>query len=534
MHASTENTAKTILLGSDTEISHFWVSGNRSDENRSTDMMLLGRLRGLPAHALSTRGALELGRRFDDRNGACYYSELGHLEACTPLCAGPRELVAYTEANRRRIREAQHACNSSFSDGSHITAMFESRCGRGRNSVSIGTHVNYLVDRRTWTKICSGQFPAVAGFVASAVAGIQLIAGQGCVGSANRRPPVDYQISQRSDFITRVACVDTMGQMGRGLINTRDEPECGPQDPRRKPHARFHHICLDFPINEYALYATTGIMSVLLAAVSEDFVAPQLILADPVNTFWQWSHDPKMATRALLADGTGITSSDYLARIIEFLSRAAGRAELVRYVPETFEIIDAAAASSDALTRKDWCFLSRRIDWVNKYRILAHAIAANSSLDWSSSQIAMLDQLYGSVDPTDSLYLAQRDNGEIDRLIDDAIAARALAGPPETTRSWGHTMLLRRIKADPDFEPLYLNWDEITVRHKRGAVYTVRFSDPRVMTRADCASAFTHESTEDVLCALASTEPVPNRSLYTVCAADRGNHSSNAPERSEV
>jgi len=74
--------------------------------------------------------------------------------------------------------------------------MFDNRCGRGEGAVSIGTHYNIGVTGKTWQEICSGRFPAVTGFYASAIAGIQLVAGLGCVGSANGRPHVDYQISQ--------------------------------------------------------------------------------------------------------------------------------------------------------------------------------------------------------------------------------------------------------------------------------------------------------------------------------------------------
>lgn len=467
------------------------------------DTKLLECLPGVPAHpkARFWRFApLDLGRRYDPRNGACYYSELGHLETCVPLCAGPRDLVAYTGATRRRVREAQRACNEAAADGSHIVVLFECRCGRGPDAVSIGTHYNYLVPSETWYRICSGQYPAVTGFVASAMAGIQLVAGQGCVGAANRRPQVAFQIAQRSDFITQVACLDTMGRQGRGLINTRDEAECGPVDSMRNPWARFHHICLDFPLNEHALFVTSGIVSALLAAVTEETPVSHLILADPVNALWQWSHDPTLTTRAELADGTFVTSDQYLAKLVALLIQVSSERGLDQYVLELAAVLDAAAALSDAFLRKDWDFLSPRIDWVNKRRILSHAIANGQGLNWASPHIAMLDQLYGSADPEDSLFLAEQEAGATIREVEDGAIMRAMDSPPEGTRSWGHAMFLRRVANDPEYAVVRVNWDETVVRRNRdGKTYSVWFADPHFLRRQDCEHILASPSTDEII-----------------------------------
>lgn len=503
MSISKCNERTTILFGADVEISHF-LSTSSNNYTQAPDRLLLDEMPGVPADGASNWKrsicAYEYGRVFDARNGSSYYSELGHLETCVPLCASPKELVAYVEANRQRVRIAQWSINNRSDNGSHLMVLFESRCGRASAPVSIGAHYNYLIRRGTWDRICSGQHPAITGFVASVMAGFQLLAGQGCVGSANGRPAVDYQISQRSDFITKVCCLDTMVRGGRGLINTRDEPECGraPND-----NARFHHICLDFPVNQFALFATAGVVSLVLASVTLNQIDISLILEDPVNTFWSWSHDPELTAVARLANGSTITSAQYLSRTLEFLSRASVRDGLGIYVSNPDQILEYATQTSDAFLRRDWSFLARRVDWVLKRQILSQTIENVPGLNWSSPKIALLDQIYGSADSNDSLYISQRDCAGVVRIVSDAEIEEAMLQPPPETRSWGHTMLLRRLSNAAGYRILSVNWDRITVlRLEDGTELTTWFNDPYKSSKNDCAQFFQLESIHEILLSL--------------------------------
>lgn len=489
-----------IFLGADMEISHFFHPKSHKNPSRRPDRMLLAHFPGVPAGGNNRLSPLDEGRRYDTANGSCAYSELQHLEICTPIVTCPKQLVQYVEASRQKVRDAQAKCNDTLGEDERLVVLFECRCGRTPNAVSIGTHQNYLIDRETWQRICTGQYPAVTGFVASAMAGIQLISGQGCVGAANGRPSTEYQISQRSDFITHVSCLDTMGRSGRGLINTRAEPECGPLGPHSNRHARYHLISLDFPVNEVALFVTTGLVSLALDCVARGQTAVELILDDPVETHWRWSHDPNLNTKAKLASGHEITADEFLSRLVEFVTPAAANTSSEPWATELLRVVDTASTIADAFRQRDWDYLRRRIDWVLKWDIIDRTMIRNNDVTWESPEAALIDQLYGSCDPKDSLYLAERNSGNVERIVTDADIERAMWTPPEDTRSWGHAMTLRLLQNDDQFKILNVGWDHIVVKQKRRRrPRVIWFPDPHRSHREDCENILADESSEEAV-----------------------------------
>lgn len=479
-----------ILLGADCEVSHICPGGG---VHQPADA-LLAQLPGVMAEPYSNNGYTninDIGRRFSSDTGECHYKDLDHLESCTPICRGVTEFVTHVQALRANVQDAVQRHNTSADDASTIVAMFDNRCGRGDGAVSIGTHLNLAIPGRTWHEICSGRYPAVTGYYASAIAGIQLIAGLGCVGAANGRPHTAYQISQRSDFINSLLHVDTMGHPYRPMINIRREPECGPLPPRTNPIARLHTISLDMPLNDTALFVSSGMLGLVVAGLAAGYVAPHLILHQPIRALWQWSHDPDLNTRMPLANGKNFTLPEYFAALVEFVSENAAHESVVENADEAKDIVAEAGALADAFLEQRWDYAARRVDWVQKRSILKSLLDQDPALDWRSDEAAMIDQHYANTDPESGLYYIQSQLGEMEVRVSDDAVIRARREPPANTRSWGFVHLVRAVEASPAHRILSLNWDRVTLwEWGQRSPITVWFPDPTRATQRDCGHLF--------------------------------------------
>jgi len=492
-----------LLFGGDLEASHICPGGGVA----SPADALLAQLPGTSAHPSNDDGYTninDVGRRFMTANGICHYKDLDHLESCTPICRGADEFTKYVQATRADVQDALHRHNEASDENQQLEVMFDNRCGRGEGAVSIGTHLNIGIPGSTWQEICSGRYPAVTGFYASAIAGIQLVAGLGCVGSANGRPHVNYQISQRSDFINTLLHIDTMGHPFRGMVNIRHEPECGPIHPLNNPIARKHEISLDISMSETALYVSSGLLALVAASISAGRIAPHLILHQPVRSLWQWSHDPDLHSRMPLADGQEMTLPEYFASLVEFLSANAVSDTCVEDVVEAEDIVSEAGALASAFMKRDWDYTARRVDWVQKRSLLETLLEDNPDLDWHSDAIAMVDQHYSSADPETGLYYVQRRLGEMETRVNEDDLAHARIAPPTDTRAWGFAHMLRVLEASPSYRILSVNWDRITVwEWGNGTPITIWLPHPESATQKECGHLFSGAfSTQEIVRAM--------------------------------
>ena len=78
-----------------------------------------------------------------------------------------------------------------------------------------------------------------------------LYAGAGKIGIEPNGNSGVYQLSQRADFFSEEASVDTLYR--RPLVNTRDEPHADPREWRR-----LHVICGDANMSEFATALKAG------------------------------------------------------------------------------------------------------------------------------------------------------------------------------------------------------------------------------------------------------------------------------------
>ncbi len=464
------------------------------------------------------------GRSHLPANGGCAYIDLDHLELCIPEVLSAYDHVACWHAMLRIAQGALGAANARRPAGRRISVQVNNSDGHGQ---SYGSHLNFLLSRRAWDELIHRKLHHQACLAAFQVSSI-VFAGQGKAGSENGAPRAAYQIAQRADFIETMTGSQTTYR--RPLINTRDEPLCGPAvwDLARSPSgeaepgapaaapaserlARLHVIFFDSTLCHVASLLKVGTMQIVLAMIEQGHVDPGLALDDPLAALRRWSRDPNLEATARLVSGGEVTAVELQLRFLEEARRFVDAGGCEGIVPRAAEILALWEDTLLRLRRREWPALARRLDWVLKLSLLGRALETNPELTWGSPAIKHLDHLYSSLDPDEGIYWRLEADGLLDRIVAEEEIARFTREPPADTRAWGRAMLLRR--AGPGVVDA-VDWDLVAFRLRdpdgRSARWRVDLPDPLRSNRAELAPAFEQaESLEDLLPALGATREEP-------------------------
>lgn len=338
-------------------------------------------------------------------SGARLYNDHGHPEFSTPECTSLRELIAHDRAGERWMQTL--AERRSHKLGGTGVALYKNNTDF--HGASYGTHESYLFARAVpFDDVISSLLP----FFATR----QIFAGAGKVGSENGTPKVDFQLSQRADFASTIASVDTL--YNRPLVNTRDEPHA---DARR--YRRLHVICGDANFCEVATLLKCGTTLLILRLLEQGWRPEGVALADPVAAVRHISHDQSFAWQATRASGGTIGAVD-----IQRVYLAAAKEKLTGLSPETDLVLTEWEDVLNAL-EADPLSLYGTLDWVTK-RLLLDGFRESEGLKWSDPYLTSLDLEYHNVDPGAGLYLGLEQEGQVRRIVDEPEIQTALKNPP--------------------------------------------------------------------------------------------------------
>ncbi len=310
-------------------------------------------------------------------NGARFYVDHAHPEYSCPEVTNARDLVIHEKAGERIIEMARQEANALLPDGSQML-IYKNNSDRKGNSY--GAHENYLMDRMTsFKQIVENLMP----FFTTR----QVYTGAGKVGSENRGPHCDFQLSQRSDFFETEVALDTM--VKRPIINTRDEPHAD-----REKYRRLHVICGDSNLSEYTIYLRSGATSLVLSMIEDGAIKKDLSLRDPVRSIKETSCDPTCTKELQLDDGKRLTAVQIQA---EYLQMALDYVAIQGADPMTKDILSKWEHVIDCLGR-DPMELDQQIDWVMK-KSLIEQYMDRKSIGWDAPQVHMLDLQYHDLRP---------------------------------------------------------------------------------------------------------------------------------------
>jgi proteasome accessory factor A len=310
------------------------------------------------------------------------------------------------------------------------------------HGASYGTHEGYLLQRDTPVDaLIQGLLP----FFATR----QIYAGAGKVGTENenREKHALYQLSQRADFFSVEASVDTLHN--RPLVNTRDEPHAAPSRFRR-----LHVICGDANMSEYATALRVGTTSLVLTLL-ERGLRPSVQLANPIAAVKAVSRDITLKQTLERTAAPALTAIELQRLYLEEADRRLrGEDE------ETDWVLGEWASVLDAL-ETDPLSLADRLDWVAKYQLLNDFREAEG-LEWTDSYMQSLDLAYHDVDPEQGLYYGLEQAGQMRRLASEARIESAMTCPPTDTRAFLRGLFVERFpKAVRS-----IGWNGVAFQHK--------------------------------------------------------------------
>jgi proteasome accessory factor PafA2 len=353
-------------------------------------------------------------------NGARLYNDHGHPEYSTPECGTLRDLVTHDRAGERIVLEC---ARRRAAETGRAVSIFKNNTDF--HGMSYGCHEGYLIPRDVpFEKLQIGLMPF---FVTR-----QIFAGAGKSGVETDGPfqhECAYQLSQRADFFTEEASVDTLHR--RPIINTRDEPHADPRQFRR-----FHVIVGDANMSEFATALKVGTTALVLELIASGW-EPLFRVRRPVDAIRWVSRDPSLRWLVELEDGRTMPAVDlqriYLSDCRRQFAGADGDADwTLRAWEETLNALE-----------RDPYELEGRLDWVAKRRLLETFIEAEN-VWWEDETIRSLDLEYHNVDPELGLYLGLEQGGQMERLTTEAEVDAATREAPRTTRAWIRGEAVRR------------------------------------------------------------------------------------------
>lgn len=380
-------------------------------------------------------------------SGARLYNDHGHPEYATPECWGLEELVLHDLAGEQVVAEA---CRAFAAKARRETRLYKNNTDY--HGASYGTHESYSLPR-------AGSVESLMNAVVPMLVARTMLCGAGKVGS-EVDPSVSYQASQRADYFSVVASVDTLYR--RPIFNTRDEPHADGSNWRR-----LHVISGDANRMPSCTRRKVGLVKLALHLWEADAV-PAFNLQNPVFAFRQVSHGLHRETRLDLAGGSWTSAEAILRSYLEAAERLFESDPVDGDGAWTNELLDLVTECDALLTdlRREPRRAADRIDWAAKLELLEQ-FRESQGLDWSDESLPSIELAYHLVDPEESLYDAlcaqdlvhegQRASEEIDRR-------RSEVG--ERSRAWVRSLILRRFASAIES----LTWGKVGLSLRAGSV----------------------------------------------------------------
>lgn len=410
--------------------------------------------------------------------GRLYVDAVGsHLEYATAECRTIKDLIANDRAGQRLIVRALHELGLS-----EMVSVYNNSIDHFGGH-TFGCHENYLVVMDE--NFFSFQAPYLYPFLVTRqiYAGVGRVGGHFITRDATRPsyqavvrnpedyiwvshvygvlpdPTVRYQLSQRADHIIKT--VASRVRFNRALINPKWEHYYN--------HDGMHRLHLLFGEanqSEYAYALKIGTTSLVLRLLEDHLIPPDLALADPLESIRVVSRDETYRWPVTMASGEERTAVDIQRHYLRLAERYAGQNE------ETDWVLSEWGAVLDAL-EEDPLSLADRIDWVAKKRVLEEYMR-EEGVGWDDDSLHSVDLEYHNISPTESLFYALQDAGDVVRVVDDLQIVDAMTEPPQDTRALGRSVLIRRALERRAFRAYAFDWSgAATDRHSY-----VDMSDP--------------------------------------------------------
>ncbi len=382
-------------------------------------------------------------------NGARFYEDMMHPEYSCAEADDPYVALCAQKAGDRIVQSAAERVQGLVSEivGSPatISIMKNNSDGLGR---SYAGHENYLVSRTLFSDLVKYSDKSHAMTMFFVVR--QLLTGAGKIGSETRLP-VPYQISQRADFFTDRFTSSTT--CNRGIINIRDVPYA---DEQR--YGRFHVIVGDSNRSDLSLFLKFGTTALFLMMLEDGFLAREcpwygVALLRPVYSLHTVSRDLLLTRKLTLEDRRRASALD----IMQSFAECADKFVSARALPAVWQrVVTLWKGTLEGLAGDRHKHpLSRSLDWVAVERVLLHHMK-KSGEGIESEKCCALELSYRTLG-RDGVFSMLQERGQLTPIADEHDVERLVMRPPQTTRAYLRTEIMRRYERDI----IHLKWDYI-------------------------------------------------------------------------
>lgn len=324
-------------------------------------------------------------------NGARLYNDHGHPEYATPESFSIFELARFDQLGEEVMRQCQSAFESP-------TTLYKNNVDY--HGACYGTHESYLAPRNhSVDEIMAAVLPMLIIR--------QILTGAGKVGSEEDKA-VEFQLSQRADFIVEIANAETLWR--RPIFNTRDEPHADPSQ-----WIRLHMISGDANMNPRCTALKIGLVKLALTLL-EAGAAPHMQIKDPVKAFKSISRDLSFEFKM-----GSITAYQVFEQYFTAYEALSQQDQELDWVVNTSRTLLGQLS-------KDWDEFRKSVDWAAKLHLLRQVVY-ESDQGWRDPALQAYDLEYSNVSLEDGLFYAMEEMGEVETTLpgSDTPPSRALA-----------------------------------------------------------------------------------------------------------
>ncbi len=382
-------------------------------------------------------------------NGARLYVDAvgSHLEYATAECRSLKDVVANDRAGQRWIVRAIEELelsdqisvynNSVDHFGGHTFGCHENYLVRAENGVldsGLAFFLPFLVTRQIFSGVgrvgghilAGGGAPSYEEMAANPIDYIWVSNVYGVYPDPN----VQFQLSQRADHILKT--VASRVRFNRAIINPKWETMYSHDGT-----TRLHLLFGESNQNEWAYAMKIGTTQLVIRAIEDFLIGPEVALAKPLVAFRSVSRDPSFGWRVERNAGGHIGAVDLQRLFLSACEKYRGESA------QTDWILDHWAAILDGL-EKNPLELGDRIDWVAK-RSIVEQYRAEEGLEWDDDALHSVDLEYHNIDPAKSLFHGLQEMGGTQRYVDDLDILDAMTDPPQDTRAKGRAKLVEEV-----------------------------------------------------------------------------------------
>jgi hypothetical protein len=390
-------------------------------------------------------------------NGARLYNDHGHPEYSTPECWSLRELALHDKAGEIAVLRAATAYAAS---SGKPTSLYKNNTDF--HGASYGTHESYLVPRAV-------GYEALFKSVTPMLIARQILCGAGKVGSENG-PSANFQLSQRADFFTEPASVDTLYR--RPIFNTRDEPHADPAQ-----WIRLHVIAGDANMMASCTARKVGLVKIALALAMKG-EAPLWDIPDPMRAFRDVSRDESRVYRIELKGHNWTTAYEILDSYLCAYDAVSGDdadPELNDLIGECKELMTGLRGGAN---------VARHIDWAAKKAMLEEYVEAEG-IKWDDPSLRSFDLEYSNIDPEQSLYWALAEMDAVEALPPQGELQARLKTVFEPTRALARGLAVSKFSD----RLLGASWASLTFRGGQEPIEVFLPPDRKYPTQLEAAGS---------------------------------------------